>query len=91
MGSMARGPSFSAVLCFNSFTREGGAFSIFLAEWAVLLQNSSQLLPLLQMKLVISQKAWNVTACWSGILTLGLKGWWIVVDNDGEGRLLCDL
>ncbi len=72
---MARRPSFSAVLCFDGFTREGGAFSIFLAGQAVLLQNSSQLLPLLQMKLVILRKAWNVTACWSGISTLGLKGW----------------
>jgi hypothetical protein len=30
---MARRPSFSAVLCFDGFTREGRAFSIFLAEF----------------------------------------------------------
>ncbi len=53
---MVRRPSFSAVLCFYGFTREGGAFSIFLAERAVLLQNLSQSLPLLQMKLVIFAK-----------------------------------
>ncbi len=61
---MASRPSFSAGLCFDGTVFETtGVFSAFLFNRAVLVQNSSQLLPLLQMKLVISWKAWNMTTC----------------------------
>jgi hypothetical protein len=60
-GSGARIPLFSAILCFDGCLGGLGAFSTFLAAWAVLVQNVSQSLPLLQMKLVILCKAWYVS------------------------------
>jgi hypothetical protein len=53
---LGAGPSFSVVLCFDGFS------DVFLASLTVLLvQNLSQLSPLLRMKLVISRKAWYDT------------------------------
>jgi hypothetical protein len=69
---MARRPLFSAVLWFNkTVCAEREDVSIFLVDQVVLVQNSSQSSPLSQMKLVISQKAWYVTTCWSGIIDVG--------------------
>jgi hypothetical protein len=70
-GSGARSPLVSAVLCFDGRLGGVGAFSAFRMVWAVLVQNSFQSLPLLQMKLVISQKAWYVTTCWMGMVWYG--------------------
>ncbi len=55
----------------DALCRDGGGSSVFLAAWVVFAQNSSQLLPLLHMKLVISLKAWYVTVC-----TGGVRGVW---------------
>jgi hypothetical protein len=63
-----------AVLCFDTLHHGGGDFLAFLVERVVLEQNSSQLLPLLRMKLLISWKAWYVTAWLSGM-----------VDDDVDG------
>jgi hypothetical protein len=67
-GSGARSALFSVVLCFDGCLSGVGAFLAFCVVWAVLVQNSFHLLPLYQMKLVISQKAWYVTTCWMGIV-----------------------
>jgi hypothetical protein len=67
-GSVVRSPLFLAILCFDNRLGGLGAFLAFLVAQAVLVQNSSQLLPLLRMKLVILQKAWYMTACWRGMV-----------------------
>ena len=56
-GSGARSPSFLAILCYNCFSDGLGVILAFFVAWAILVQNSSQLFPLLRMKLVISRKA----------------------------------
>jgi len=62
-GLGARSLLVSAVLCRDGGVRGGGLFTGFRAARFVLVQNSFQSLPLSRMKLVISQKAWYVTAC----------------------------
>jgi hypothetical protein len=44
-----------------------------LAVWVVLVQNSSQSVPLLQMKFVISRETWYVTACWRGMVLVWMN------------------
>ncbi len=70
-GSGARSPLFSAILCFDSCSGRVGAFLAFRVVWAALVQNSFQPLLLLQMKLVISQKAWYMVTCWMGMVWYG--------------------
>ncbi len=76
-GSGARISLPSVVFCFDSCLGGVGAFSAFYMVRAVLVQNLFQSLPLLQMKLVISQKAWYVTTSWMGMV------WY------GEGKGVC--
>jgi hypothetical protein len=66
-GSGVCHPSISAILWFDALRCNGRGGSGFLAERVVFAQNLSQLLPLLRMKLVISQKAWYVMACAGGV------------------------
>jgi hypothetical protein len=60
-------PLSSAILWADALCCDGGGGSVFLAAQVVFAQNSSQSLPLSQMKLVISLKAWYVTACAGGV------------------------
>jgi hypothetical protein len=63
----------SAVLCFDGGLRGEVGVVGFCVARVVLTQNSSQSSPLSRMKLVISRKAWYVTACCRGVV---LGSWW---------------
>ncbi len=60
-------PLSSAILWADALCPDGGGGLVFLAARVVFAQNSSQSLLLLRMKLVISLKAWYVTACAGGV------------------------
>ena len=62
-----------------------GACLAFLVVWAVLVQNLSQLLPLLRIKLVIIPKAWYKTACWRGMFWYKGGGALIMIDDEDGG------
>ena len=51
MWILLQAPLFLVVLCFDNCTVGWEAFLVFIVVWAVLVQNSSQLSPLLRMKL----------------------------------------
>jgi hypothetical protein len=57
----------SAIFWADALCQDGGGGLVFLAAWVVFAQNLSQLSPLSRMKLVISLKAWYVTACADGV------------------------
>ncbi len=62
------------VLCFDTLHCSGGGFLAFLADQVVLEHYSSQSLPLLRMKLMISRKAWYVTTWLSGMVNDDVDG-----------------
>ena len=84
-GSGAKSPLFLAILCFDGCLDRLGAFLAFLVVWAVLVQNFPQSSPLLQVKLVISGKAWYKTACWRGMFWYEGGGVLIMMDDEDGG------
>ncbi len=88
--SGARNLLFLAALCFDNCTAGRGAFLVFIIIRAVFVQNMSHSSPLLRMKLVISQKAWYMTALWRGMVVykwdeIMVRGKFVVLWVWGEG------